>query len=79
MKSNLYSNYSVDSYDETINVRSFSLDAMWGSVGGYIGMVLGFSFYQLPNTFYDGCIIMKTLTEKYIFRKFRKTPVVPLK
>ena len=40
---------SVDSYDENVNIRSFGYDAMWGSIGGYVGMVLGISFFQLPD------------------------------
>ena len=45
---------SVDSYDENINIRSFGYDAMWGSIGGYVGMVLGISLFQLPNIIYSG-------------------------
>ena len=45
---------SVDSYDENVNIRKFGYDAMWGSIGGYVGMVLGISFFQLPDIIYCG-------------------------
>ena len=55
-----YLHCSVNSYDETKNVRSFSYDAMWGSIGGYVGMVLGISFFQLPNLVCDAFRSLKT-------------------
>ena len=54
---------SVDSYDENVNIRSFGYDAMWGSIGGYVGMVLGISFFQLPYITYCGL---------QCFRNFRR-------
>ena len=46
--------FSIDSYDETINVRGFSGYAMFGSIGGYVGMILGISFLQLPGLISSG-------------------------
>ena len=40
---------SSDFVDETKNVRSFGIADLWASIGGYIGMVLGFSFLQVPD------------------------------
>ena len=54
---------SVDSYDENVNIRSFGYDAMWGSIGGYVGMGLGISFFQLPDIIYCGI---------QFFRNFRR-------
>ena len=45
--------FSVDSYDETENVRSYGADSMLGSIGGYIGMIMGLSIFHLPDIFYD--------------------------
>ena len=59
--------FSVDSYDETTNVRSFSYDAMWGSIGGYVGMVLGISLFQLPNLIYGGIQSLKKVTSHHVF------------
>ena len=52
--------FSVDYYDETVNVRHFSGDAMFGSIGGYIGMILGISFLQLPGIVYYGFEFLKS-------------------
>ena len=41
--------YSSDFYDETINVRSFGRANLWASIGGYVGMILGLSFFQVPD------------------------------
>ena len=41
--------YSFNYFDETTNVRSFGKDSLWGNIGGYVGMILGFSLLQLPN------------------------------
>ena len=38
-----------DFLDETTNVRSFGKASLWGSIGGYVGMILGFSFLQVPD------------------------------
>jgi hypothetical protein len=54
-----YLHCSANSYDETKNVRSFTNDAMWGSIGGYVGMVLGISFFQLPNLICDAFKALK--------------------
>ena len=60
---------SVDSYDETTNLRSFSYDAMWGSIGGYVGMVLGISLFQLPNVIYAGSKYLKKVAS------YQKLPI----
>ena len=40
---------SSDYFQETTNVRKFSRDSVWGNVGGYVGMFLGFSVLQIPS------------------------------
>jgi len=40
---------SSDFVDETKNVRSIGIAGLWASIGGYIGMVLGFSLLQVPD------------------------------
>ena len=52
---------SADSYDENVNIRSFGYDAMWGSIGGYVGMVLGISLFQLPDILFNGFQQLKSL------------------
>ena len=34
---------------ETTNVKSFGTVNLWASIGGYIGMILGLSFFQVPD------------------------------
>ena len=52
---------SADSYDENVNIRSFGYDAMWGNIGGYVGMVLGISLFQLPDILFNGFQLFKSL------------------
>ena len=40
---------SSDFFEETTNVRAFGLTSLCGSIGGYIGMILGLSFLQVPD------------------------------
>ena len=37
---------------------------MLGSVGGYIGMILGLSFFKLPDMVYGACKMLKTFVQK---------------
>ena len=41
--------YSSDFIDDTQNVRSFGKANLWASIGGYVGMILGFSFLNVPD------------------------------
>ena len=40
---------------------------MWGSIGGYVGMVLGISLFQLPNLIYGGIQSLKKVTSHHVF------------
>ena len=33
---------------------------MWGSIGGYVGMILGVTLFQLPNIIYSGFHFVKS-------------------
>ena len=61
---NPFFNISVDSYDENVNVRSFGFDAMWGNIGGYVGMILGVTLFQLPNIIYSGFHFLKSFISR---------------
>ena len=41
-------------------MRHFSGDDMFGSIGGYIGMILGISLLQLPGMVYNGIDFVKS-------------------
>ena len=45
--------YSTNLFEETTSVRSFGMARLWASIGGYIGMILGLSFLQVPHIFSD--------------------------
>jgi len=40
---------------------------MWGSIGGYVGMVLGISLFQLPNLIYAGIKYFKKVASHHGF------------
>ena len=42
--------YMDESYQEFINAREFGLESFWAGVGGFVGMFLGYSFLQIPDT-----------------------------
>lgn len=44
---------SSDFIDETKNVRSFGKANLWASIGGYVGMILGFSFLHAPDIVFN--------------------------
>ena len=41
--------YLPDRYEESINRRDFEFEMFWSSVGGFLGMFLGWSLLQLPD------------------------------
>ena len=41
--------YSTEIYQEISNFRDYNLDTLWSSVGGFIGIFLGYSLLQLPE------------------------------
>merc|ERR1712141_713416 len=49
LKLRLSSNY----FEEVKNVRKFGKDGLWANIGGYVGMILGFSFLQLIDIICD--------------------------
>ena len=41
--------YLSERYEETINRRDFRLEMLWSSIGGFVGIFLGYSLLQLPD------------------------------
>ena len=41
--------YSSNFFEETTNVRSFGLVSLLANIGGYVGMILGLSFLNVPD------------------------------
>ena len=56
-------NYLEEMYQEITNKRDFDMEMMWSSVGGFVGMFLGYSLWQCPEMLL-GCTFVKTL-KKY--------------
>ena len=42
--------YMDESYQEFINAREFDIESFWAGVGGFVGMFLGYSLLQIPET-----------------------------
>ena len=42
-------NYLEEMYQEIRNERDFDMEMFWSSVGGFIGMFLGYSLWQCPE------------------------------
>jgi len=43
-------NYLTESYQEIANQKDFSGEALWSSVGGLVGIFLGYSMMQIPDS-----------------------------
>ena len=41
--------YSSDYFEETTNVQNFGVDSLWANIGGYVSMLLGIAFFQVPD------------------------------
>ena len=39
----------MTSFKETLHVRAYNIDSLIGNVGGYFGLYLGFSFFDIPR------------------------------
>ena len=46
---NLEFNYLEDTYQEVFNQKDFGLEMLGSSIGGFIGMFLGYSLLQCPE------------------------------
>ena len=40
---------SSDYFEATTNVRNFGKESLCANIGGYVGMILGISFLQVPE------------------------------
>ena len=57
--------YITDDFQEIVNVKAFDIETLWSSVGGFIGIFLGYSLLQVPellnamwSTSWDGFTLM---------------------
>ena len=41
--------YFTDNFQEIVNVKAFDVETLWSSVGGFIGIFLGYSLLQIPD------------------------------
>ena len=62
-------NYGSESYKYFKNIRSFSIYDFWSQVGGFVGMLLGYSLLQVP----DICIALIQMIAKNFSKKSFKT------
>ena len=58
----IFVNYLTESYQEIANKKDFSGEALWSGVGGLVGIFLGYSFMQIP----DSILAMK---QKFVERR----------
>ena len=66
--------YTTETFQEIVNVKDFSVEAVWSSIGGFIGIFLGYSLLQLPEvldavwlTFWDKFTVMSWVKYVYSF------------
>jgi hypothetical protein len=46
--------YLDEDYQEIENVRDFGMETFWSSIGGFIGIFLGYSLLQIPDLLWTG-------------------------
>ena len=58
--------YMETQYKETTNIREFGFESFWSSVGGFVGIFLGYSIMQIPQLLEDlwGWIIKRRTIKK---------------
>ena len=56
--------YKLSNYEEVRNSRAFNEYDLFTQIGGIIGLMLGFSFFQLPNIVHDVIIKLKLKVAK---------------
>ena len=61
--------YKLSNYEEVRNGRAFNEYDLFTQVGGAIGLMLGFSFFQLPNIFIDWTLKIKIKLSKLKWSK----------
>ena len=44
--------YPRQTFQEIVNKRAFGFESFWSSVGGFVGIFLGYSLMQLPEIIY---------------------------
>ncbi len=85
--------YSTETYQEINNVRDYDLERLWSSIGGFIGIFVGYSLLQVADLFDDGwrpywrvltnisCSVTYacTVVGAYLFQKRRFTLVQCIK
>ena len=52
--------YVSEDYQEIVNVRDFGIEAFWSSIGGFMGMFLGYSCLQLAEISMDRIYTTRT-------------------
>ena len=44
--------YLTETYNEIINQRDFGVESLWSSIGGFVGIFVGYSVVQIPDFTY---------------------------
>ena len=49
----LHISHNTEDFQEIVNVKAFDVETLWSSVGGFIGIFLGYSLLQVPELLGD--------------------------
>ena len=49
----IITNFPDETYQEILNVKSFNVEALWSSIGGFVGIFLGYSLMQVPELIFN--------------------------
>ena len=67
-------NYGPENYKHFTNFRSFSILDMWSQIGGFVGMLLGYSLLQAPDILHNVYLTSKSYVSKRL-KKWNKRMV----
>ena len=45
--------YAEESYQEVVNLKDFGSEALWSSIGAFVGIFLGYSLMQVPELIFE--------------------------
>jgi hypothetical protein len=76
-KLKLHISYMSEDFQEIVNVKGFDVETFWSSVGGFIGIFLGYSLLQIPDIL---ATVWSTFWDRFTlayWMEYVRAPIMP--
>ena len=57
--------YPTETYEDISNQGKLGLEEFWSGIGGFVGIFLGFSLWQIPSLMSEWFTFLKELQQKF--------------